>query len=152
MTNRDDFYEYERRRNVARDSYTMNKIHVCVDVQNKKEIRGRVYHENLPQARYFEGAAQLLLSIEDFLDEANYPAKSTENRYFIKPRKYDMPDEPNAVENREKGKRATFIVQVQYRQNSTWQGKVKWIEKDLEHSFRSALELIKLIDSSIEET
>ena len=50
------------------------------------------------------------------------------------------------------GKHATFIVQIQYRQNATWQGQIVWAEKNETKYFRSALELIKLIDSALEET
>lgn len=44
----------------------------------------------------------------------------------------------------------TFIINVKCRQNHTWQGTVKWIEGQKEVPFRSALELIKLIDSAME--
>ncbi len=44
--------------------------------------------------------------------------------------------------------KATFIVQIQYRQNATWQGQIVWKEKDETKKFRSELELIKLIDSA----
>lgn len=46
--------------------------------------------------------------------------------------------------------KATFIVQIQYRQNATWQGQIVWKEKDETKKFRSELELIKLIDSAAE--
>lgn len=49
-------------------------------------------------------------------------------------------------------KKATFIVQVQYCENSTWQGEVKWVEHDEGMHFRSMLELVKLMDSAIEKT
>ena len=52
----------------------------------------------------------------------------------------------------QKGKKATFVVQVQYRQNATWQGTVTWLEEGKQSHFRSALELIKLMDSALEET
>ena len=51
----------------------------------------------------------------------------------------------------ERGKEGTFIVQVQYRQNATWQGQVIWAEENRKEHFRSALELIKLIDSAMDE-
>ena len=43
---------------------------------------------------------------------------------------------------------ATFIVRIQYRQNASWQGQVTWAEENKTASFRSALELLKLIDST----
>ena len=52
----------------------------------------------------------------------------------------------------EPGKKATFLIQVQYRQNATWQGEITWVEKKESIRFRSALELIKLIDSAVQES
>lgn len=43
----------------------------------------------------------------------------------------------------------TFIVQVMYQQNDTWQGTVKWVERHKEQHFRSALELIRMIDDAV---
>ncbi len=51
----------------------------------------------------------------------------------------------------EVGKKATFVVNVQYRQNATWQGKVLWAETGKSCNFRSALELLKLIDGALDE-
>ena len=50
-----------------------------------------------------------------------------------------------------RGDKGPFVVQVQYRQNSTWQGQVIWAEKNKKEYFRSALELMKLIDSAMSE-
>ena len=43
----------------------------------------------------------------------------------------------------------TFIVKVQYRQNASWQGSIRWLERDTEKNFRSTLELIRLMDSAV---
>lgn len=48
-----------------------------------------------------------------------------------------------------KGKEATFILNVQFRQNSTWQGKLIWVEAEDEEPFCSVLELLKLLDSAL---
>jgi len=50
------------------------------------------------------------------------------------------------------GERATFVIHVQYRQNATWQGSVVWAEKNITKNFRSALELLKLMDGALDET
>lgn len=48
--------------------------------------------------------------------------------------------------------RQSFVVQVLHRENSTWQGKVKWMDSGEEEWFRSTLELLKLIDRCIGNT
>ena len=47
--------------------------------------------------------------------------------------------------------RGTFLLNIQNRQNSTWQGSVTWVEKQNKQHFRGALELIKLIESALDE-
>lgn len=49
------------------------------------------------------------------------------------------------------GQDATFVVHVKYRQNATWQGTVTWADKNKRQNFRSALELIKLMESAMDE-
>lgn len=48
------------------------------------------------------------------------------------------------------GELGTFVVRVQHRQNSSWQGRVTWMEKDRTLYFRSTWELLKLIASAVE--
>lgn len=50
------------------------------------------------------------------------------------------------------GKKGTFVVHVQYRENATWQGEVVWAERKESLKFRSALELLRLIDSALDIT
>lgn len=42
------------------------------------------------------------------------------------------------------------MVDIRYRKNATWQGEVLWVDQNRQCSFRSALELLKLIDSALE--
>ena len=58
----------------------------------------------------------------------------------------DEQDSKNLV-----GHKASFIVRVTSRQNATWQGSISWTERGVTKHFRSALELIKLIDSVLDE-
>lgn len=48
------------------------------------------------------------------------------------------------------GKLDTFLVHIKYRQNATWQGEIRWVEKGKNVSFRSELELLKLMDNALE--
>ncbi|BDF59256.1 hypothetical protein CE91St36_20730 [Christensenellaceae bacterium] len=46
--------------------------------------------------------------------------------------------------------KATFIIQIQCKQNATWQGEIVWSEKKETQRFRSELELIKLMESALD--
>ncbi len=47
--------------------------------------------------------------------------------------------------------KGTFIVKVDYCQRNTWQGRVIWAEENKILRFRSALELIRLMDEALGE-
>lgn len=51
----------------------------------------------------------------------------------------------------EKTESATFILHMKFRQNKTWQGTIEWVEEKKTLNFRSALELMKIIDSTNEQ-
>ena len=48
--------------------------------------------------------------------------------------------------------KGTFEISVKFMQNSTWQGQIHWIEKNQKQNFRSALEMLKLMDEALTET
>ena len=43
----------------------------------------------------------------------------------------------------------TFVVHITNNDNASWQGQVTWTDPNETKSFRSALELIKLVDSVV---
>lgn len=47
---------------------------------------------------------------------------------------------------------AVFLLDIQHRQNATWQGSIIWVDRQNKQYFRSALELIKLIESALEQS
>jgi len=47
--------------------------------------------------------------------------------------------------------KGTFVIQIQHRQHATWQGTITWVDKEKSVNFRSALELLKLIDGSLDD-
>lgn len=49
------------------------------------------------------------------------------------------------------GDLGTFIIRVQQRQNSSWQGRITWMDKDETIYFRSVWEMIKLIASALDK-
>lgn len=51
--------------------------------------------------------------------------------------------------DKQQGNKTTFIVQVQFCQNASWQGTIAWTEQKKEKRFRSTLELLKLMDEAL---
>ena len=43
----------------------------------------------------------------------------------------------------------TFVVRIEHCRNGTWQGKVVWAEENRTVRFRSALELIRLMNDAM---
>ena len=55
------------------------------------------------------------------------------------------------MKNEDKKNTGTFVLKILNRQNSTWQGNITWVEKQKSENFRSALEMLKLIDNALDE-
>lgn len=45
----------------------------------------------------------------------------------------------------------SFLVKIQFCQNSTWQGTIQWLDEKKSKPFRSLLELIQLINEAINQ-
>lgn len=43
----------------------------------------------------------------------------------------------------------SFVVEVKSQENHSWQGTITWVEGKKKEHFRSALELIRLMDSTL---
>ena len=120
---------------------------VCVDEYASDRFEGRIYNPYLAGAAQFQSLMQMLLTVDQLLDEMNFPQSFTANREF-------RPAPVPAVKGRgqpekQVGKLATFAVRIIFRQNASWQGSVVWLEGDREESFRSVLELLLLMHSAL---
>lgn len=57
----------------------------------------------------------------------------------------------NTVKKDDSGsQKCTFEVSVRFQQNATWQGQILWAEKNMKQSFRSVLEMLRLMDEALE--
>lgn len=96
----------------------------------------------------FCGTDELIAMMESHMNENRLPMSATAERKLKKNSKTmkEKRENPTTVTAQDKN---TFVVTVLYRQNATWQGTLKWVEGGEESKFRSALELIKLMDGAI---
>lgn len=117
------------------------------------DYTGIIEAEELERPISFAQTAQMVVALEDLLERRNFPKAAVGIRTFGKRREQNGANEMELLDKNEQNKdKATFVVTVLYRQNATWQGTLKWLEGGKEEKFRSALELIKLMDSAVEQT
>ncbi len=128
---------------------------VAINNYDEKRLSGVFYHPYYAKEKTFDNAMQLLLLQEQLLDDTGYPQAFSQKRGFGS----DL-DQKEAAETGIKrdvevnipcGKLATFSVKVVFRKNASWQGSLVWMDKNLEISFRSALELMLLIDNALSD-
>ena len=134
--------------------YAPNLLNICIDDNRDGFLSGRIYHCFTEEAWSFGTMVQLIEKMEYFFDSINYPQASTETR-MLSENKAVRGEELKKVKTQQdiiqhRGKKGTFYVHVQYRQNSSWQGQVEWAEKGVLKHFDSELDLIKLITGAVE--
>ncbi|MCI6937106.1 MAG: hypothetical protein MR762_10750 [Clostridiales bacterium] len=118
---------------------------VCVDSYEGGVPRGRLY---LPgqQGQRFDSLSQLLLRAEQLLEQGGAQSFTIPRIFALaKP----LRSAPCDADELARGKAATFEMRVLFRQHASWQGELLWLEKGARQSFRSALELITLMDSAL---
>ena len=121
---------------------------VCVDACQSGVLSGRFYNRFLSEGKSFRCLTEFLQAMEHMLNTLDFPRVYTQCRSFISAA--SPVSDRGAEENRIGGMEATFAVRIRYRQNSSWQGTVKWLEGEQELQFRSALELICMISNVLE--
>lgn len=119
---------------------------LCIDSYHQGILRGRFFHPSIPNGRSFQSLTQFLLSMEQHLNHTDCPTAFTAPRVFLPPAKWDAT--PSDATHRV-GELATFSLRILFRQNTSWQGSLIWLEGNQEQSFRSVLELITLLDSAL---
>lgn len=122
---------------------------VCVDSYEQGILAGRLYNPYLSEGASFHSLMEFLRIMEELLDGMNFPQPFTSIRSFQGAQGREKANPPE--EMLQEGKRGTFAVRVIFRQNSSWQGSVTWLEQGAEESFRSALELLLMMDSALRE-
>ncbi|MBQ3481460.1 MAG: hypothetical protein IJH48_03865 [Oscillospiraceae bacterium] len=133
-----------------------NGVILCVDAMGSGGPAGRLFHSYQTDGIPFDGADQMVFHMEELFNALNFPHPGTNERSFTSAKKAEahyterdriMKDEALLSKHGDLG---TFIVRVQHRQNSSWQGRITWMEQDKTISFRSVWEMVKLIESAVD--
>lgn len=136
--------------------FAPNLVCCCIDEYSRGRFQGRLYCSNVKEPYSLMDLNDMILRMDDYFDEINFPMKAMEQRCFpgtlqkagVK-RCLKKAYDPSILGHR--GEKATFIIHVQYRQNCSWQGKIVWADQNKAQYFRSALEMVRLIDSVFAE-
>ena len=121
---------------------------VCIDDYREGVLSGRFYNQSLSAGKTFQCLTQFLQQMEDTMDTMDFPRAYNMVREFAPKTESET---AAAKQEEQTGQKATFAVRILFRQNSSWQGSVTWLEGKQEQSFRSALELIFLMSSALEK-
>ncbi len=150
-----------RMEQVAKSYAMRHGLPVYVDRYQELELAGRVFSP-IEGPVLFDGVLSLLNSLDGICDALGYPQNTHQLRSFVPgspEHRADAAEEAKSVEEivkREKeeprGTAATFVVQVRFRQNATWQGSIKWVDSGKVQNFRSTLELINLMEGALKTT
>lgn len=116
-------------------------------------LKGAFSSSERPDEIEFGGAIPLILAMENMMDASNLPQRGEESRSFAQaaPNREPFPEPQERLPHIRGSVLGTFQVHVLFRQNATWQGRLVWVEKNMEASFRSVLELLRLLDSALSE-
>lgn len=125
------------------------KTCVCIESYDNSILRGQFYNIHSEGSVAFQSTVEFLSKMEDMLNEVASPRAYTASRSFGN--WHPPPVEICREMSSQHGKRATFVIRVVLRQNSSWQGTVTWLEGKRSQCFRSVLELILLMDSALRD-
>ncbi|MBQ6334647.1 MAG: hypothetical protein IJI46_06230 [Erysipelotrichaceae bacterium] len=132
-----------------------NAVVLCID-RYTTVYQGRFYHHFSKDAVIFHNDSEMLLKIEKLYDDMNFPFRGNNERHFIERKQTPMKEELTRVMEDDEmlemhGDLGTFIIRVQHRQNSSWQGRITWVEEDKTLYFRSVWEMMKLIEEAMSD-
>ncbi len=124
---------------------------IQINLKEDTQYPVSVKHMRSGRGCQFAGLPEAILFMQDRMDEINYPQNQMEQRSWNVKSGGGFRGSASAGENFYQDDSPTlkggltFLIQVKFRQNATWQGKVQWVEQKREQSFRSVLELMGLL-------
>ena len=139
--------------------YGKNLICVCVNEASERDINGVLWTPYEEEPLPFNSGYEMIMLMDRLYDNWDFPQRTTSYRTFGKKDKTKDYHNPNSIRKREpirtlksfRGEKATFLIHVKFRQNTSWQGQVLWAERKKKVYFRSVLELLKLVGTALKQ-
>ncbi len=145
--------------------FARNIICICIEKKESGDYIGEIWHQYSDDPIEFNGVSEMLTFMDDLYDEWDFPQRGLEKREFYKSKDDERTQEDSEhlvidkiqemfgvrnIQNKQ-GTIGTFMVQVKYRQNATWQGCVIHSETNTKTDFNSAMGLVNIIDNAIKD-
>ena len=122
---------------------------VYVDSYKNNVLKGWFQNPYLKSPQKFDSLSDFIIKMESMMDVMGLPQSFSASRSFKKLNPVRTPEAREAF--LKQGDKASFCLTIRFRQNSSWQGTIKWIDSRSTQNFRSVLELIVLMDSALRE-
>ena len=140
-------------------SGSITKTLICVDSVQNCEPSGFLYNPYMPNRTAFFGYFSFIRVMDGFFDRMQCPQAYQKYRVWKAGESGERRTKEEVTRfmaeetfRPGKGGKATFTIQVQFRQNATWQGTLAWMENKKVQQFRSVLEMVKLMDKALAES
>lgn len=140
----------EKQERYPRGTY---RVRISMRADNTRAVAG--FHlVNLATGRHASSGTiwNLVRFIDEDIQSNKYPQSEIKYRSWgvVAPGAETRSEPPGKDAAGSEG--PTFVVQVLFRQNATWQGTVQWLEGRQTRQYRSVNELLRLIGEAVEFT
>ncbi len=131
-------------------------LYMTVKEDSHCQIRIKHLHSGLDIR--LDSLLEAIFFMQEKMDEINFPQSQMEQRCWNGETDYERERTLltgkiiQKVEPLLLKRDVTFLIQVKFRQNASWQGNIQWVEQKLERHFRSVLEIMTLILEALQET
>lgn len=135
---------------------TPNGVVLCVNHINGYMMKGYLYHSYSREPTEFSTMDQVIFELDYLYNQLNFPYPTTTERNFYETVQQSRKkgEKVKTMSDKEllskHGDLGTFIIRVQHRQNSSWQGRITWMDENKTVYFRSIWELVKLIAGALD--
>lgn len=143
---------------------TASRVLIQIKQHDAGRLSGVLYSPYLDKSMPFADVVDFTNQLDGVFDAISFPQATMRYRRFRKNAKQNTARATQPVNSAQKqaggmgvnekltGQEGdTFVVHVQFRQNATWQGTVAWAGQNQALHFRSTLELLKIMDSALDE-
>ena len=135
---------------------------VYIDSNTDHRLIGQLYNAYYDKTIPFRNEIEFLHALESLFDSLSFPCRFENYRYFNSENKQHLSKRNGKITTEQErmdvsmsretsAEKATFVVHVEFRRNSTWQGTIQWVNEGKQQSFRSTLEMIRLIDEALDD-